>query len=61
MSMAVTTSRVACPLCGEGATLTVHTEFGDGREFRTMALQCSNGCEPENTELDRLMKVQRPA
>lgn len=57
MSMAVTTSRVPCPMCGEGATLTVNTEFGAGRESSAASLQCGNACRPDETQLGELVKV----
>lgn len=57
MSMAVTTSRVPCPHCGEGATLTVRTEFGDGPGSRKASLHCASGCRPDDAELGSLFRL----
>jgi hypothetical protein len=59
MSMAVTTSWVTCPVCGEGATLTVRTEFGNGPESNEASLRCGNGCRPDESQLSGLAEVKR--
>jgi hypothetical protein len=51
MSMAVSTSRVPCPVCGVSATLTVRTAFGTDNESSSMSLACDNGCQPDDGEL----------
>jgi hypothetical protein len=57
MSMAVTTSRVSCPRCGESATLTVQTAFGSGADSsKAPTLLCGNGCQPDEAELAGLLQ-----
>lgn len=55
MSVAVSTSRISCPVCGQLATLTIRNDFAAGRPARTSAsLNCQSGCEPDSTELSAL-------